>query len=598
MTRPVALHHFLPGVLLASLAASLALLPAGLAQAARGRKVALLVGVRVYDHKKLEDLRFTENDVEELADVLTGFNEVVVLTSTRGERSPSAAPTAANIRAQLDRLLRRLTKHDTILIALAGHGLQLMVKVGGREVEEGFFCPSDARPRTDATLARQSETMLGFTELFRTLDDSGVGVKLLLVDACRNDPRAGRSINADAMPRAPKGMAALFSCRSGERAFESPRLGKGHGVFFYHVLEALKGKAVNARGEVTWSRLAEHVTERVSDEVPVLIGEGAKQTPEEIKKLEGKPPVLLTLGRTVAGNVPMPNATKEPPAKEKIVKDREEELTNAIGMKLGRVPAGKFLMGSPVGEKGRGTDEHLHEVEITRAFWLSVHEVTQAQFKEVMGYNPSFFSHDGKGRPGAVYKADKPAGGKDKLMEKSTDVFPVENVSYEEAVAFCERLSKRPAEAAAGRQYRLPTEAEWERACRGKASEAMAYHFGNSLSSTQANFDGNYPYGGAAHGPYVGRTCVVGKYLANGYGLHDMHGNVWEWCHDWYGGDSPRKDMSRDPQGPREGSQRVIRGGSWSSRGSSCRSAFRSSVLPAYRSRALGFRVALTLAGR
>jgi ubiquinone/menaquinone biosynthesis C-methylase UbiE len=275
-----------------------ALLSPAQAQTGKGKKFALLVGVREYRHSKLDNLEFTENDVEELAEALRGgFAEVVLLTSTRGGKDAEAAPTARNIRAHLKRLLDKVSKHDTILVALAGHGLQLKVKVKDgtgkeTETEEGFFCPADAKPRDDVTLAEQSRTMIGFTELFKELDESGVGVKLLLVDACRNDPKAGRSVNADVMPRAPQGLAALFSCRSGERAFESPKLGKGHGVFFFHVLEGLR-KAKNERGEVTWDRLAEHVKEKVSDDVPILIGGGARQTPEEIKKLVGKAPVLL-----------------------------------------------------------------------------------------------------------------------------------------------------------------------------------------------------------------------------------------------------------------------------------------------------------------
>jgi hypothetical protein len=316
MSHPCGVSRFLAVGLVASLVGLLLMGP-GLAQTDKGRKYALLVGVRKYDHKKLEDLKYTENDVEELADALKGFSEVVVLTSTRGEKKAEAAPTIANIRSELRRLLKRVTKHDTVVVGLAGHGLQLKVKVKGMEAEEGFFCPSDARPLTEATLAEQSETMLGFTELFRTLDDSGVGVKLLLVDACRNDPKAGRSINADAMPRAPKGMAALFSCRTGERAFETEKLGKGHGIFFHHVIQGLKGEAKNKRGEVTWSSLADYVVEKVSDEVPVLIGGGAKQTPEEIKKLEGKPPVLIaSLGRRAG--------TGDPPARKEILKKNSQ----------------------------------------------------------------------------------------------------------------------------------------------------------------------------------------------------------------------------------------------------------------------------------
>jgi formylglycine-generating enzyme required for sulfatase activity len=569
-------RRWLPVVLLSSLVVAVALLAPGQAETTKGKKYALLVGVRNYDHRDLAELKYTENDVEELARALQGFTGVVVLTSTRGQRKASAAPTAKNIRAELKRLLARVTRHDTIVVALAGHGLQIKVKRKGREVEEGFFCPSDARPRSDATLERQSETMLGFTELFRELEESGVGVKLLLVDACRNDPRAGRSVTADAMPRAPRGMAALFSCKPGERAFETDKLGKGHGVFFHHVIQGLRGAAKNRRGEVTWDSLAIYVKEQVSDDVPVLIGKGAKQTPEEIKKLEGKPPVLLTLG-----------------------KSWDREVTNSIGMKLVRIPAGSFTMGSPAGEEGRSPEEQQHKVEITKDFWLGASEVTQQQFKEVMGYNPSFFSADGTGKLGEEYKSSKlrgkPAGGKGRVSGMTTADFPVENVSWHEAVELCRKLSVR--ERDRGREYRLPTEAEWEYACRGGTPSSQVFHFGNSLSSNQANFNGSSPYGTAVKGPNLERTCKVGSYAPNAFGLFDMHGNVWEWCHDWYGEDYYRKSPRRDPQGRSAGSDRVIRGGGWDATGRRCRSAYRGRNSPAYRFSVLGFRVALVPVG-
>jgi formylglycine-generating enzyme required for sulfatase activity len=261
-------------------------------------------------------------------------------------------------------------------------------------------------------------------------------------------------------------------------------------------------------------------------------------------------------------------------------------------MKLVRIPAGKFTMGSPKDEKQRSDDEQQHEVEITKEFWLGVHEVTQKQFKDVMGYNPSYFSSDGEGKAGATYfDFSKPAGGKAKLTGKDTSDFPVENVSWEEADEFCKKLSAKIAER--GRKYRLPTEAEWEYSCRGGATSYRVFHFGNALSSTQANFDGNYPYGGAAKGPYLERTCKVGSYPANGFGLYDMHGNVWEWCQDRYDEKYYTKSPRQDPQGPERASDRVIRGGGWFNIGQGCRSAIRYGDEPANRDLNLGFRVAI-----
>src|SRR5262249_13801941 len=153
----------------------------------------------------------------------------------------------------------------------------------------------------------------------------GVGAKLLLVDACRNEPEGFRSTDVDALPRPSKGTAVLFSCKSGERSFEKAEL--KHGIFFHFVLQGLSGKARNEEGDVAWDRLTEYVKRQVSRQSPKLISGGARQTPHEIRNLEGDSPVLL------AG--------------------WGKDVENSIKMKLVRIPAGSFKMGSPVGEKGR-----------------------------------------------------------------------------------------------------------------------------------------------------------------------------------------------------------------------------------------------------
>jgi uncharacterized protein (TIGR02996 family) len=259
-------------------------------------------------------------------------------------------------------------------------------------------------------------------------------------------------------------------------------------------------------------------------------------------------------------------------------------LTNSIGMQLALIPAGAFLMGSPDSEAERGDWEGpQHEVEVTRPFYLGVFPVTQGQWQRVMGTNPSYFCSRG--------------AGKKEVRGLDTRDFPVEQVSWEDAVAFCQKLSELPEEKRAKRLYRLPSEAEWEYACRGGASTYQPFHFGTSLSSAQANFDGNFPYGGAAKGPYLKRTTPVGSYHPNAWGLFDMHGNVWEWCQDWLDAEYYKQSPRRDPPGPPEGSDRVFRGGSWGVRGWNCRSADRNWFGPGIRFDFLGFRVALVPSG-
>jgi formylglycine-generating enzyme len=196
--------------------------------------------------------------------------------------------------------------------------------------------------------------------------------------------------------------------------------------------------------------------------------------------------------------------------------------------------------------------------------------VTQREFERVMGTNPSLFTKDQRGGPG----------------------YPVEQVSWDEAAEFCRRLSLLLEERKAGHRYTLPTEAEWEYACRAGTVTPFAFGHNLGLSSTQANFDGTRPYGSAEVGPYLERTSKVGSYPANAWGLYDMHGNVWEWCQDWY---AEGYDLASevDPTGPVHGSQRVLRGGSWNNSGFICRSARRNKYAPDFRNSNIGFRVAL-----
>jgi uncharacterized protein (TIGR02996 family) len=254
-------------------------------------------------------------------------------------------------------------------------------------------------------------------------------------------------------------------------------------------------------------------------------------------------------------------------------------LRNSIGMELVLIPPGQFVMGSPPDEEGRRDDETQREVASTRPFYLGAFPVTQEEYQNVTGTSPSYFSTGGDGA-GSVKGLD-------------TRRFPVEQVSWDDAVAFCKKLSAMPAETRSGRKYRLPTEAEWEYSCRGGARSSEPFHFGASLSSTQANFNGNYPYGAAHKGPYLARTSEVGSYKPNAFGLYDLHGNVWEWCSDWYEPGYYATSPAKDPSGPPRGSGRVLRGGNWYNPGQYCRSAIRDRYAPAYRNDHLGFRVAL-----
>ena len=230
--------------------------------------------------------------------------------------------------------------------------------------------------------------------------------------------------------------------------------------------------------------------------------------------------------------------------------DRSMDLGGGVKLDLVLIPAGEFTIGSPQSEKERSSNEGpQHLVRLTKPFYMGVTEVTQAQWKAVMESNPSNFMGDD---------------------------LPVETVSWDDAVEFCRKLSDKE-----GRDYRLPTEAEWEYACR--AGSTARFCFGDSKSSL-----GDYAWYSNNSG---GKTHPVKSKKLNAFGLYDMHGNVWEWCSDWYGSGYYSKTPASDPQGPSTGRSRVVRGGSWYYAPRYCRSANRGYNAPGSRSYSSGFRV-------
>ena len=259
---------------------------------------------------------------------------------------------------------------------------------------------------------------------------------------------------------------------------------------------------------------------------------------------------------------------------------------------LAWIPPGRFTMGSPPCEVQPWDGEKAQTiVTLTRGFFMGRHEVTQGEYWDVTGHNPSYFRN---GTTGADY-----GGTGDAVTDELSH--PVESVSWYDATNYCARLTMR--EEAAGRLpagwvYRLPTEAEWEYACRGGTT--TAFHYGPVLRSGMANFYGFQEYDsslGSINNPdgiFLGRTTPVGSYEGNAWGLQDMHGNVWEWCLDAWDGNRLPGGHVIDPTGPATGTSRVIRGGSWTYDAWYSRSATRNYyVYPMGWSNDFGFRVVL-----
>jgi sulfatase modifying factor 1 len=221
------------------------------------------------------------------------------------------------------------------------------------------------------------------------------------------------------------------------------------------------------------------------------------------------------------------------------------------------IEPGTFMMGSPEDEPERYDDETLHQVTLSEGFWLGATTVTQALWQAVTGENPSHFKGEQR---------------------------PVENVSWNDAQQFVNQLNKK----VHGLELELPTEAQWEYACR--AGTTTPFFFGENISTDQVNYDGNHPYADGEQGGYREETVDVKVLPCNDWGLYQMHGNVWEWCQDWLG-EYPVEPVI-DPFGPNTGRNRVCRGGSWYSSGWYCRSASRIRVVSGFRCFWLGFRLA------
>ncbi len=516
---------------------------------AAASRYAVLVGVNVYE--KCSNLRYCQADVTALGDQLVkiGFDrrDIAMLTD-----DSKMKPSRRNILEQLDVTLKVADAGDLIVVALSGHG----ARIGGKS----YFCPMDARPDDP------EGSMIPIEDLYAQLEKCPARLKMVFIDACRNNylpveakPLVEQQKSIDGFAKSlsdgdlPEGVVLLASCTSGERSWEDETF--GHGVFMHYVLKGLAGNAdrtASSGDQDGWVELFE-----LCDYV----------------RMETKKHVLRTRGETqrpyshTGIDLPDFRLTRVP------------EITNSIGMKFKLIPAGEFMMGSPEDEQGRDGDEGLPRlVKIHKPFLMGVFETTQKEYQRVMGMNPSYFQ-----------------GEQERLRYVGLDAnqFPVERASWYDAVAFCGELSRQEglpeyyslstverengsiikAEVTVngGKGYRLPTETEWEYACR--AGTRSTFYFGNVCNGRQANCNGTQPYKTTEKGPHLKRATLVGSYEANGWGLFDMHGNVAEWCSD-------ASDSSKHH-----------RGGSWMYQPTFCRSTSRGEYDTGYRSNDLGFRV-------
>ena len=516
-----------------------AALPAFAAE--KAAKYALLVGVAKYEHAAMNSspLKFPEDDAKSVGELLRASGYTVRLLVGR-------AASRKAILAELQEVARQGTQDGAVVVGLFGHGVQYG--------DNAFFGPFDTTVRTtkDETgqvlrdnrgqpkLEPDPQTMVGMRAILDALTACGAGNRLLLADCCRQDPAAARGRAFGSRLRVadlPPGTAALFACSASEQAFEHDDW--QHGAFTKALLDECRKS-----------------TELTANELAAAVFRSVRKMVRE-----------KTNGRSRQTVNPLVNGIVE--LKLGVV----DVLTSSIGMKLKLIPAGEFLMGSgassaAVARRFNSSAEVFsdefpqHRVRITKPFYLGIHEVTQAQWREVMGTAPW----------------------KDRPAVREGDDFAATFLSWQDATDFCRQLSRQD-----GAEYRLPTEAEWEYACR--AGSTTTYSFGDSL--TQLN-----EYAWYEENAWKAKQRFahpVGGKLPNRWGLHDMHGNVWEWCGDWYDVDYYKQFRSGaviDPRGPSSGATfRVFRGGSWSASAATCRSANRNRDRPELRNSSLGFRV-------
>ena len=600
------------------------------------RKLAFLVGVRTYQHSELKDLEYPENDIEDLAKLFNREGFTVTLLTTRAKpNDQDQFPTADNIRRQFAAVLSGASKHDLLVVGLAGHGLQPVSS------PQSYFCPYDANPSERDGKLVKPESLLSIGEILEQLRESGIGQKLLLVDACRNDPqvhggRRGGGVTQVDVATLPQQTGVLLSCAQGEFSFESKSFGNGHGAFFYEVIEGLNGAARDEDGEVTWESLRSFVRKRVPAKVRAVFGEEVgQQNPNEIGNLTGTPTVLAHVERARVepppSNAPSNSESVPPtvrmPVNPPLAADRNSPergrdqpallvapfslghavaarkawaahlqlaavRKNSIDMPMVLIPPGQFAMGIEAGAIELAQtilqETPQHVVRISKPFYFGTCEVTKGHFQKFVDETHYKTGAERNHKGGFGYSA------REKTRVHRTvyswrnwgvlqvDTSPVVNVSWNDASRFCEWLSQKE-----GKRYRLPTEAEWEYACRagttslyfnGNNPEELA-RVGNIADATaRATFPASrFPEWAKAIGSSDGWafTAPVGSFSPNNFGLFDMTGNVAEWCEDWFDPSYYAASPGADPPGPAEGTSRVIRGGGWSANPLQCRSASR-----------------------
>jgi formylglycine-generating enzyme required for sulfatase activity len=590
-----------------------------------GRNWAITIGIN--DYYNLQPLRYAVRDGTAMGDLFRqelGFEQVYHFADDappiETDRGPlRSQPTFGNLKRFFRERFKQpfLDNGDTLWLFFAGHG----------ELYQGhdYLLPQDGDP------GNLEETALRISDLTAYLRNSGADNTVMLLDACRSQGRRqGVGLGTETQP----GMVTVYSCSPQEASYEVEDL--GHGTFTYALLEGLGRSGTNNCATV--ERLDQHLRYRVpelnrqygkpvqtpytaleplsknhlillpqrasrQDVLPLLADaqaaelEGDLALAEQlwIRVLAAAPAdrdAVAALKRIALkqASAPAPGQPSTDSRQSRLhfsfevvtvnpqgqILDRQQasapyqtvDLGQGVTLDMVLIPGGSFMMGSPDSEPDRFSDESPQHQVTLPGFWMGKYSITQAQYQAIMGNNPANFKGDNR---------------------------PVEQVNWHEAMEFCDRLSQK-----LGQPYTLPGEAQWEYACR--AATTTPFYLGETITTDLANYRGTdseyegktYPgfYGQGPRGAFREQTTEVGSFPPNGFGLYDMHGNVWEWCldhfHDSYNG-APADGSAWVTGG--DSQFRLVRGGSWYLDPVGCRSAYRLRILPNVRDYGLGFRV-------
>lgn len=595
------------------------------------KRVALIVGIDEYTHLGPEgQLNGAASDADRMAKALASVNppfEVSLLTNSDWKSTQEA----------FDQFLDRATGSSCALIYFAGHGVEYH--------GENFLLVKDTDVSTISADVERMKRRLGTTSLslqawVDSLDETKAQVKVVILDCCRDNPlRVEAGAGTRSLVGARQGLAQLsppsgtlisYSADAGQRAND----GLFTEVLTRHLLTPdmpLLQVFAATREEVS-ATSAQWAQEDELNDVPeerrrvhhepaeytklnlagtrfaFMKGAPANAAPNPTMPLKPltelgvtPPPSASPLGmkdgqpldaeefaqRLIAwkrasdamkpGSATTPPATVDPATSLKsgfslssAMEGRSAgEKRTILDLPMVWCPPGTFSMGAPDHEEKFMEDQKPFRATLTRGFWIAPFEVTQDQWEQVMGTSVRALL----GSPGPDAAMDGPQGN-----------HPVGHVSWQDANAWIATMNQqRPLPM--GWRWALPTEAQWEYACR--AGTTSPFSFGASLNGDLANCDGNHPYQ-SQPGPSLGRSTAAGSYPANPWGLHDMHGNVAEWVADWFG--SYPIGEATDPTGPAQGEHRVLRGGSWTASALGCRSAYRAYGGLTEREPTIGFR--------